>query len=187
MGSQRGKSGAYFARSIDQLLIVKELKTDEFDYFSTTLGAKYFEYFNSNKKTLLAKIFGIYQVTTRNGPMFVMVMENLNFNLKLVAQYDLKGSTKGRLAPSTAEVLLDEDFSNIMKFWPYEISPNSKTSFEVALRNDTEFLSSVRVMDYSLFIGVDQFSHELICVIDPESYKRRFMEFMQKEFQLDGK
>lgn len=71
----------------------------------------------------------------------MMVMENLNFNLKLVAQYDLKGSTKGRLAPSTAEVLLDEDFSNIMKFWPYEISPNSKTSFEVALRNDTEFLS----------------------------------------------
>ncbi|KAL0884676.1 hypothetical protein Bca101_008657 [Brassica carinata] len=67
--------------------------------------------------------------------------------------------------------------------------------------------------DYSLFIGIDQLNHELICgiidylgpndwkkalesavkttigcciqptVIDPEGYKKRFLEFMQ----LDGK
>lgn len=38
-----GKSGAYFARSIHQMLIIKEIKKDEFDYFSTTVGKKYFE------------------------------------------------------------------------------------------------------------------------------------------------
>ena len=72
-------------------------------------------------------------------------------------------------------------------------------------------------MDYSLFIGVDQLNHELICgiidylgpydwkkalesavkttigccieptVIDTEGYKTRFLEFIQKEFHLDGK
>ncbi|KAH0866517.1 hypothetical protein HID58_083728 [Brassica napus] len=178
-----GKSGAYFARSIDQMLIIKDIKKDEFDYFSTTVGKKYFE----------------------------------DLPEHCSAVYDLKGSTNCRLVPTTTEVLLDGNFSNIMKIWPYVISPNSKMSFEVALRNDTQFLSSVQVMDYSLFIGVDQLNHELICgiidylgpydwkkalesavkttigccieptVIDPEGYKTRFLEFIQKEFHLDGK
>ncbi|KAF2589772.1 hypothetical protein F2Q70_00041937 [Brassica cretica] len=98
-----GKSGAYFARSIDQMLIIKEIKKDEFDYFSTTVGKKYFE----------------------------------DLPEHCSAVYDLKGSTNCRLAPTTTEVLLDGNFSNIMKIWPYVISPNSKMSFEVALWNDT--------------------------------------------------
>ncbi|WZZ83746.1 hypothetical protein YC2023_104318 [Brassica napus] len=191
-----GKSGAYFARSIHQMLIIKEIKKDEFDYFSTTVGKKYFE--------------DLPKVCDGYGE-FKFQQEHCS------AVYDLKGSTNCRLAPTTTEVLLDGNFSNIMKIWPYVISPNSKMSFEVALRNDTQFLSSVQVMDYSLFIGVDQLNHELICgiidylgpydwkkalesavkttigcciqptVIDREGYKTRFLEFIQKEFHLDGK
>lgn len=45
---------------------------------------------------------------------------------------------------------------------PLYILPHSKTVLMQAIHNDTQFLSSQCVMDYSLLVGLDENSKELV-------------------------
>lgn len=63
--AQGGKSNAFFAKSMDDRFIIKEIKKTEFDSF-LKFGLEYFKHFSesqvSSNPTCLAKILGIYQV-----------------------------------------------------------------------------------------------------------------------------
>ena len=97
--------------------------------------------------------------------------------------YDLKGSLRGRFVqnPIQDEVLLDENLLQSMLCCHYAIvalpltmaqivtyaSPicipeHSKTLLGQAVWNDTAFLSSLNVMDYSLLVGIDSETNELV-------------------------
>ena len=53
----------------------------------------------TSKDTLLAKIFGIYEVTIRNKSYKCIVMENIFFGIQgPMKVYDLKGSEVNRLS-----------------------------------------------------------------------------------------
>ena len=60
-----GKSKSFFAKTLDDRFIIKEIKKTEFDSF-TKFAPEYFAYMNhcftSGSQTCLAKILGIYQV-----------------------------------------------------------------------------------------------------------------------------
>ena len=45
---------------------------------------------------------------------------------------------------------------------PLFIRPHSKAVLSKAIYNDTEFLSTNMVMDYSLLVGIDESSSELV-------------------------
>ena len=45
---------------------------------------------------------------------------------------------------------------------PLYIRPHSKTVLTLAITNDTQFLSSNLVMDYSLLVGLDEETKELV-------------------------
>ncbi len=45
---------------------------------------------------------------------------------------------------------------------PLYIRPHSKTVLTLAITNDTQFLSSHLVMDYSLLVGMDESRKELV-------------------------
>ena len=45
---------------------------------------------------------------------------------------------------------------------PLYIRPHSKTVLTLAITNDTSFLSSNLVMDYSLLVGLDEHRKELV-------------------------
>uniref|UniRef100_A0A453G223 PIPK domain-containing protein n=1 Tax=Aegilops tauschii subsp. strangulata TaxID=200361 RepID=A0A453G223_AEGTS len=170
--AQGGKSNAFFAKSMDDRFIIKEIKKTEFDSF-LKYGLEYFKHFSesqvSSNPTCLAKILGIYQVKEiRNGKearTSFMIMENLLFGRNILRRYDLKGALFSRyVADSTnpESVLLDQNFIEDMRTMPIYIKGKNKNFMERALWNDTSFLCNMNVMDYSLFVGVDKQKKELV-------------------------
>ncbi|XP_030526693.1 putative 1-phosphatidylinositol-3-phosphate 5-kinase FAB1D isoform X2 [Rhodamnia argentea] len=172
-----GKSKSFFAKTLDNRLIIKEIKKTEFDSFEK-FAPHYFKYmkqsFESGNQTCLAKVLGIYQVTLRQNKSGkearhdLMVMENLTFGRNITRQYDLKGALHARFNSATdgaGDVLLDQNFVNDMNSSPLYVSNKAKNILQRAVWNDTSFLNSINVMDYSLLVVVDQQKQELVCGI----------------------
>lgn len=172
-----GKSKSFFAKTLDDRFIVKEIKKTEFESFEK-FAPDYFRYMNEcfeqGNQTCLAKILGIYQVTirqTKSGKEMkhdLMVMENLSFGRNIGRQYDLKGALHARFnsaADGSGDVLLDQNFVNDMNASPLYVGTKSKRILQRAVWNDTTFLNSINVMDYSLLVGVDTHRRELVCGI----------------------
>ncbi|MED6146926.1 hypothetical protein PIB30_039333 [Stylosanthes scabra] len=172
-----GKSKSFFAKTLDDRFIIKEIKKTELDSF-LGFSSVYFKYmresFESGSQTCLAKVMGIYQVTKRNVKTGkevkhdLMVMENLTYNWNITRQYDLKGALYARFNTATdgaGDVLLDQNFVNDMNSSPLYVSHKAKRFLQRAVWNDTTFLNSVNVMDYSLLVGVDSQKRVLVCGI----------------------
>lgn len=172
-----GKSKSFFAKTLDDRLIIKEIKKIEFESFMK-FAPNYFSHMNQSfefgNQTCLAKILGIYQVTIRHAKTGretkhdLMVQENLSFGRSITRQYDLKGALHARFtatADGAGDVLLDQNFVNDMNSSPLYIGQRAKRLLQRAVWNDTTFLNSIRVMDYSLLVGVDRPRKELVCGI----------------------
>ncbi|MCO5604997.1 hypothetical protein L7F22_059172 [Adiantum nelumboides] len=173
-GAQGGKSNVFFAKTADDRFVVKQVTRTELDSF-VTFAPAYFKYISdalgTGSPTCLAKILGIYQVTvkhTKGGKelrMDLMIMENLLYGRQVTRVYDLKGSLRSRYnADATAKdaVLLDQNLLESLQTNPIFISNKAKRLLERAVWNDTAFLASVDVMDYSLLVGVDEGRQELV-------------------------
>ncbi|XP_010937259.1 1-phosphatidylinositol-3-phosphate 5-kinase FAB1B [Elaeis guineensis] len=173
-GAQGGKSNVFFAKSLDDRFIIKQVTKTELESF-IKFAPEYFKYLSESigtrSPTCLAKILGIYQVTSRNLKggkelrMDVLVMENLLFGRNLTRLYDLKGSSRSRYNPDSSgnnKVLLDQNLIESMPTSPIFVGNKAKRLLERAVWNDTSFLASIDVMDYSLLVGVDEEKHELV-------------------------
>ncbi|CAL1405487.1 unnamed protein product [Linum trigynum] len=169
--AQGGKSNVYFAKSLDERFIIKQVKKTELESFEE-FAPEYFKYLtdslSSGSPTCLAKILGIYQVAVKHlksgkeTKMDLMVMENLFFNRTITRVYDLKGSARSRYNPDSSGVLLDMNLVEKLRTEPIFLGSKAKRSLERAIWNDTSFLASVDVMDYSLLVGVDEERKELV-------------------------
>lgn len=172
--AQGGKSNVYFAKSLDERFIIKQVQKTELDSFEE-FAPEYFKYLtdsiNSRSPTCLAKILGIFQVSVkhlkggRDIKMDLIVMENLFFERKISRVYDLKGSLRSRYNADTTganKVLLDMNLLETLHTKPIFLGSKAKRSLERAVWNDTSFLASVDVMDYSLLVGVDEERKELV-------------------------
>ncbi|KAE9597285.1 hypothetical protein Lal_00007802 [Lupinus albus] len=172
--AQGGKSNVYFAKSLDERLIIKQVTKTELDSFEE-FAPQYFKYLmdsmNSGGPTCLAKILGIYQVIVKypkggkETKIDLMVMENLFYNRKISRVYDLKGSERSRYNSDTTgrdKVMLDMNLLEALRTKPIFLGSRAKRRLERAVWNDTSFLASVDVMDYSLLVGVDDERKELV-------------------------
>ncbi|XP_028796261.1 1-phosphatidylinositol-3-phosphate 5-kinase FAB1B isoform X2 [Neltuma alba] len=183
-GAQGGKSNVFFAKTLDDRFIIKQVTKTELESF-IKIAPEYFKYLSesihSGSPTCLAKILGIYQVKSKHpkggkeSRMDVLVMENLLFRRSVTRLYDLKGSARSRYNPDSSgsnKVLLDQNLIESMPTSPIFVSNKGKRVLERAVWNDTAFLASVDVMDYSLLLGVDDEKHELVLgIID---YMRQY-------------
>ncbi|CAN8327184.1 unnamed protein product [Cochlearia groenlandica] len=173
-GAQGGKSNVFFAKTLDDRFIIKQVTKTELESF-IKFGPAYFKYLTDSictkSPTSLAKILGIYQVSSKHlkggkdFKMDVLVMENLLFKRNFVRLYDLKGSTRARYNPDTSgsnTVLLDQNLVEAMPTSPIFVGSKAKRLLERAVWNDTSFLASIHVMDYSLLVGVDEERNELV-------------------------
>ncbi|KAH7840020.1 hypothetical protein Vadar_011497 [Vaccinium darrowii] len=172
--AQGGKSNAFFAKSLDERLIIKQVQKTELESFEE-FAPEYFKYLteslSSGSPTCLAKILGIYQVTVKHlkggkeTKMDLVVMENLFFKRNISRVYDLKGSLRSRYNADTTgsdKVLLDQNLLETLRTKPILLGSKAKRRLERAVWNDTSFLASVDVMDYSLLVGVDDERKELV-------------------------
>ncbi|XP_075087237.1 1-phosphatidylinositol-3-phosphate 5-kinase FAB1B-like [Nicotiana tabacum] len=152
-GAQGGKSNVFFAKTLDDRFIIKQVTKTELESFIKFAPA-YFKYLsesiNSRSPTCLAKILGIYQVTSKHlkggkeSKMDVLVMENLLFGRNLTRLYDLKGSSRSRYNPDSSgsnKVLLDQNLIESMPTSPIFVGNKAKRLLERAVWNDTAFLA----------------------------------------------
>ncbi|WCJ39304.1 1-phosphatidylinositol-3-phosphate 5-kinase FAB1B [Euphorbia peplus] len=173
-GAQGGKSNVFFAKTLDDRFIIKQVTKTELESF-IKFAPEYFKYLSesisSRSPTCLAKILGIYQVTSKHlkggkeSKMDVLVMENLLFGRNVTRLYDLKGSSRSRYNADSSgnnKVLLDQNLIEAMPTSPIFVGNKAKRLLERAVWNDTSFLASIDVMDYSLLVGVDEQKHELV-------------------------
>ncbi|KAJ1258876.1 hypothetical protein BS78_10G109300 [Paspalum vaginatum] len=172
--AQGGKSNAYFAKTLDDRFVIKQVTRTELDSFED-YAVEYFKYLtesvSSGSPTCFTKVLGLYQIVAKNLrdgkelKMDVMVMENLFFKRKVSRIYDLKGSLRSRYNPDTSgnnKVLLDLNLLETLHTKPIFLGSKSKRRLERAVWNDTSFLALVGVMDYSLLVGIDEERKELV-------------------------
>ncbi|CAA6664291.1 unnamed protein product [Spirodela intermedia] len=150
--AQGGKSNVYFAKSLDERFIIKQVTKTELESFED-FAPQYFRYLiesiNSGSPTCLAKI--LESTRGREVRMDLMVMENLFFRRNISRVYDLKGSLRSRYNANTS-----------LRTEPIFLGSKAKRSLERAIWNDTSFLATVDVMDYSLLVGIDEEKKELV-------------------------
>ncbi|KHN87270.1 1-phosphatidylinositol 3-phosphate 5-kinase [Toxocara canis] len=172
---QGGKSGASFYRTQDDRFVFKQMSRFEIQSFMK-FAPNYFDYVSTavteNKLTTLCKVYGVYRVgykNKQNGQQLkldVLVMEYLFYKRNVKRVWDLKGSQRNRMASegkgTTDLVLLDENL--VKDLWNNQlyVHPHSKAALNMAISNDSHFLSAQHVMDYSLLVGVDEANGELI-------------------------
>ena len=169
-----GKSKASFFKTFDEKFILKNVKENEFNMFLDN-ALKYFDYMSKflfhKKASILAKILGAYKILIRDKnediKYHLILMENINYgiiskNTKFncpdsnIRVYDLKGSNLRRYIDETktkpGKVLLDSNFILDFDREPVLIELNVYERLKHALINDSNYLKSLNVIDYSLLI-----------------------------------
>lgn len=168
--SSGGKSGASFYKTADGRFLLKQLNNHELDNLKKNV-TKYFAYI-TQKRSLMAKIVGLYTVgykTGNGGVKFdLVVLENLFHNRKISESYDLKGSMRNRFVDSNnlqgdkELVLMDENLLRMACENPFYVSHKTKNELKNAVESDAAFLCDIKVMDYSLLVGKDLNTNELV-------------------------
>lgn len=95
----------------------------------------------------------------------LLVLENIFYNRNISRIFDLKGSTRNRHVQSTGkqdQVLMDENLVEFIHKNPLFIREHDKKLLRASVFNDTLFLSKLNVMDYSLLVGIDSDSKDLV-------------------------
>uniref|UniRef100_A0A8C9EQP9 1-phosphatidylinositol 3-phosphate 5-kinase n=1 Tax=Pavo cristatus TaxID=9049 RepID=A0A8C9EQP9_PAVCR len=172
-----GKSGAAFYVTEDDRFILKQMPRLEVQSF-LDFAPHYFTYITNavqqKKPTALAKILGVYRIGYKNSQnntekkLDLLVMENLFYGRKMAQVFDLKGSLRNRNVKtdtgkeSCDVVLLDENLLKMVRDNPLYIRSHCKAVLRASIHSDSQFLSSHLIIDYSLLVGRDDTSNELV-------------------------
>ncbi len=170
-----GKSGATFFKTKDERFLLKQVNKHEMVTFQA-IAKRYFDYMtDKSKRSAMAKIFGLYQVGFKNSAtnnslkLNVIVMENLFHGHDIEESFDLKGSVRNRLVDPTGNkvqgkelVLMDENLLRMASEKPFYVGNQTKQKLMAAVNNDAIFLCDIKVMDYSLLVGKDANTNELV-------------------------
>jgi len=214
-----GKTGAKFIKTYDQKLVFKQLEKKE---FTMLLGfiQRYFKHMwltcGQKQPSVLSKIYGIYELYNEKKSRYLIAMENMFFGLeKGVKIYDLKGSELNRYVIKKNDedkaTLLDTNYKIDRNGEPLPIRSECYDLIEKGIKNDSEFLASLKVVDYSLLLILDEKNSKVrMGIIDylrlydfekqlehvgkkfikgttptitgPDDYKKRFQRAMAKYF-----
>ncbi|XP_053327656.1 1-phosphatidylinositol 3-phosphate 5-kinase [Spea bombifrons] len=172
-----GKSGAAFYATEDDRFILKQMPRLEVQSF-LDFAPHYFTYITNavqmKRPTALAKILGVYRIGYKNSQnntekkLDLLVMENLFYGRKMAQVFDLKGSLRNRNVKtdtgkeSCDVVLLDENLLKMVRDNPLYIRSHCKSVLRASIHSDSHFLSSHLIIDYSLLVGRDDTSDELV-------------------------
>ena len=223
-----GKSGSTFCKTLNDRFILKEMSKPELISFLNIANC-YFDYctraIDESRPSLLARIVGIYRTSYKNtatnnaSKLYLLVMENLFYKCNITQKFDLKGSMRNRLVNTSSPnlkadqiVLLDENLMQMTCDCPLYVHSHSKAILRAAIANDSLFLCSNSVMDYSLLVGIDDQTNEFVVgiidyirpftwdkklesvvksvgsqgklptIVEPELYRMRFCEAMDQYF-----
>lgn len=159
-----GKSGSLFYFSQDFRYIIKTVRPSEHRFLRKILRP-YFEHVRRNPNSLLTRFYGLHRVRMSGlrGKIYFVVMGNVFPAHKDIHEtYDLKGSTRGRYV--TAEEIAKrplatlKDLNWLQKKRKLLLGPEKATLLMNQLKADCHFLAKMRIMDYSLLVGIHHVS-----------------------------
>lgn len=150
-----GKSGSFFYFSHDYRFIIKTIRHAEHKLFLRILP-QYYEHVRANPQTLLSQFYGLHRVKLPGRRKIHFVIMNNLFPPDRDVQevYDLKGSTvlREQTSPNPSAVLKDTNW--LKRGRKLQLGPQKRAWLEAQLKKDVALLQRLRLMDYSLLIGV---------------------------------
>jgi 1-phosphatidylinositol-4-phosphate 5-kinase len=154
-----GKSGSFFYFSRDYKYIIKTIHHAEHKFLRKILK-DYYNHVVENPNTLLSQFYGLHRVKIPYGrKIHFVVMNNLFPPHRDIHQtFDLKGSTVGRdfkeedLEKNPRATL--KDLNWLRRGLHLEFGPEKKKSFIEQMEKDVHLLQGLKIMDYSLLIGI---------------------------------
>jgi len=154
-----GKSGSFFYFSRDYKYIIKTIHHQEHKFLRKVLK-DYFNHVKQNPNTLLSQIYGLHRVKIPYGRKIHFIVMNNLFppHRDIHRTFDLKGSTYKRdfkeedLEKNPRATL--KDLNWIRRNQHLEFGPTKKKMFIEQLQKDVAFLQYLKVMDYSLLVGI---------------------------------
>lgn len=79
-----------------------------------------------------------------------------------------------------SQTLLDDNFVELTQGRPFPLKYRAKVYFQKAVLNDTLFLSIVNIVDYSILVGFDETSHEVVVGIIDYMRQYDFIKRMER-------
>jgi len=154
-----GKSGSFFYFSRDYKYIIKTIHHEEHKFLRKILK-QYFNHVKQNPNTLLSQFYGLHRVKMPYGRKVHFIVMNNLFppHRDIHRTFDLKGSTYKRnfkeedLEKNPRATL--KDLNWIRRNLHLEFGPTKKRMFIEQLQKDVAFLQHLKVMDYSLLVGI---------------------------------
>jgi 1-phosphatidylinositol-4-phosphate 5-kinase len=166
-GNNGGRSTAFIYFTSDRRFIIKTLTHSEVRFIERKIE-EMMTYLlgNAGKSSLLARILGVFSLTMRGmEDIHFAIIENVMPTSSLEVLFDLKGSQVHRAVvppdqPLTlsakGKVLKDMDFLRVKT--AIKLDAEACARFHTQITNDTNFLRSIRSMDYSLLLGLSSSS-----------------------------
>ncbi|KAI1339885.1 SAICAR synthase-like protein [Xylariaceae sp. FL0016] len=154
-----GKSGSFFYFSRDYKYIIKTIHHAEHKFLRKILK-DYYNHVTDNPNTLLSQFYGLHRVKMPYGKKIHFVVMNNLFppHRDIHTTFDLKGSTVGRdykeedLEKNPRATL--KDLNWLRRKRHLELGLQKKQLFLQQLRNDVALMQKLKIMDYSLLIGI---------------------------------
>jgi hypothetical protein len=85
------------------------------------------------------------------------------FDEALCRRRAARNNGEGAVEPErVGQVLLDDNLMELTGGRPFPLKHRAKLFFHKAVQNDTLFLSIINVVDYSILMGIDENSHEIV-------------------------
>lgn len=171
------KSGQFFFFTFDRKYLIKTQPKAESKFLRGFLK-KYYEHLAQFPQTWLVHLYGMHRITIAGKKVHFIIMRNCFPNDKPIHQkFDLKGSLHGRLASERERrqlcpVLKDQDFQDRHML----LGQGAKDAFTRQLQADVAFLTDLKIMDYSLLLGIHY----------PDREKAREQEMKEQQQQWAG-
>uniref|UniRef100_A0A8B9NIX3 Phosphatidylinositol 5-phosphate 4-kinase type-2 gamma n=1 Tax=Accipiter nisus TaxID=211598 RepID=A0A8B9NIX3_9AVES len=149
-----------FLLSSDRTLVVKELSSEDVADVHGLLSHYHQYVVQCHGSTLLPRFLGMYRVSVDSEETYLLVMRNMfSHRLPVHRKYDLKGSLVSREASDKEKgkdlpTLKDMDFLN--KNEKVYVGEEDQKEFMEKLKRDVEFLVQLKIMDYSLLLGIHE-------------------------------
>ncbi|XP_068598148.1 phosphatidylinositol 5-phosphate 4-kinase type-2 gamma-like [Brachionichthys hirsutus] len=144
--------------SHDRTLVVKEISSEEVEEMHNILSEYHQHIVTCHGNTLLPQFLAMYRVTVESEDTNLLVMRNMfSHRLHVHRKYDLKGSLVSREANFKEKVkelptYKDADFKNNKQ--KIYVSDEEKKKVTDKLSGDIELLVRMKIMDYSLLLGI---------------------------------
>ncbi|XP_002732674.1 phosphatidylinositol 5-phosphate 4-kinase type-2 alpha-like [Saccoglossus kowalevskii] len=170
-----GRSGARFLISADKKYVIKTISREEVEMMHNIIKQYHQFTVEHHGKTLLPHYLGMYRITVDGAETYLIVMRSvLSTTLNIHKKFDLKGSTVDRRASDKEKAkelptFKDNDF--VDKNHKIYIGKEGKEELLAQLKIDVVFLSELKLMDYSLLVGIH----------DIEKAEQEYQEEMEVE------